>query len=524
MERVMRRIAMRKVVVWFAVAALAGVSLLLILLYGAGPALRAAARRRTEAYLKTNFNSTVELGDFQASVFPRLHVTVDGVVLHYKGRTDIPPLIQINRITLDAGIIGILRSHPIIRSIRLDGLQIHIPPHQQGEQPILHGTDEDLASKYPVTIGEMHADSALLVILSHDPAKAPREFVLHSLELHSVDFGRPANFHAILTNPVPKGEIDTSGTFGPWNADDPSVSPLDGHYTFENADLGTIKGLSGILSSTGTFKGPLDYLTVEGETNTPDFSLRTSRHPLLLHTDFSAIVDGTNGNTILNSVVARFLHSTLDVKGEVADKTPLRGRTISLDAVTSHARVEDLLHLAVDSQEPLMTGDAKLRTHIEIGEGDEDLIERMMLSGMFEMADTRFTSAQTTQRIETLSMKGQGKPAEQPDGDPVSELKGRFKIQKGVVTFTQLSFGVTGALISLKGTYSLDSQELDFLGRVRLQAKLSQTTTGMKSFFLKAVDPFFRGKDGGTELPIRITGTKDKPAFGLDLHDKLNRE
>ncbi len=68
------------------------------------------------------------------------------------------------------------------------------------------------------------------------------------------------------------------------------------------------------------------------------------------------------------------------------------------------------------------------------------------------------------------------------------------------------------------------SGQLDFRGKLRLDAKLSQTTTGMKSFFLKAVDPFFKGKDGGTVLPIKITGTKDQPKYGLDLHDKANKE
>ncbi len=524
MERAVRRTIVNKVLVWFAVGALVGVSLLLILVYGVGPGLRAEARRRTESYFRTHFKSSVQFGDFQVSVFPRVHVTVNDVVLRHEARTDVPPLIQVKRVTFDAGFFSVLRRKPIVSSVHLDGLRIEVPPHEPGQKPVLRGTDEDLAEKYPVTIQNVWADDAVLEILPRDPNKTPRQFLLHHLELHEVVLDRPAKFRAILTNPVPKGEIDSSGMFGPWDAEDPRETAVDGTYTFENADLGTIKGLSGILSSTGTFKGPLDYLTVEGATNTPDFSLRTSHHPLLLHTDFSAIVDGTNGNTILNNVAARFLQSTLDVKGEVVDKTPMKGRTILLDAVTSHARVEDLLKLAVDSKEPLMTGDAKLRTHIEIGEGDQDLIERMTLSGMFEMGDTRFTSPATTQRIETLSMKAQGKPEEQPDGDPVSELKGRFDVRKGVVTFTQLSFGVTGASIALKGSYNLDSQELDFYGKLRLQAKLSQTTTGMKSFFLKAVDPFFRGKDGGTELPIKITGTKDKPAFGLDLHDKSNRE
>jgi AsmA-like C-terminal region len=492
--------------------------------YALGPGLRAAVHHRTEIYFRQHFKSSVEISGFHVSVFPRVRVALDGLVLRHEGRTDIPPLLQVNRVTFDAGFFSILRRRPHIRSVQLDGLQIHIPPRENGQHWSLPQTSEDLVQKYPVTIADVHADNAVLVILPRDPGKTPRQFLLHHLELNDVRLDRPADFRAILTNPVPKGEIDASGKFGPWNADDPSITPVNASYKFDDADLGTLRGIKGILSSTGTFRGALNYLNVEGETDVPNFSLRTTHHPVALHTDFTAIVDGTNGNVILTSVVARFLNTMLDVKGEVVDKTPKKGRTILLDAVTSHARVEDLLRLAVDSDKPMMTGAAKLRTQIEIPEGNEDLIEKLRLTGQFDMDDTRFTSPQTEQRLETLSLKGQGKPAEQPSGDVASEFQGKFVVAKGVVTLSDLSFSVTGASVALRGTYGLDDTEMDFRGRLLLDAKLSQTTTGAKSFFLKAVDPFFRGKKAGTDLPIKITGTKDHPAFALDFHDKLNKD
>jgi hypothetical protein len=89
-------------------------------------------------------------------------------------------------------------------------------------------------------------------------------------------------------------------------------------------------------------------------------------------------------------------------------------------------------------------------------------------------------------------------------------------MKDAVVDFSNLDFGVSGARINLNGTYNLDSESLDFHGKLKLQAKLSQTTTGMKSFFLKAIDPFFKGKDAGTVVAIKITGTKNNPSFGLD--------
>jgi hypothetical protein len=54
-------------------------------------------------------------------------------------------------------------------------------------------------------------------------------------------------------------------------------------------------------------------------------------------------------------------------------------------------------------------------------------------------------------------------------------------------------------------------------GTLKLDAKLSQTTTGIKSFLLKAIDPLFKKKDAGAVIPIKVTGTRSQPSFGLDV-------
>jgi hypothetical protein len=63
----------------------------------------------------------------------------------------------------------------------------------------------------------------------------------------------------------------------------------------------------------------------------------------------------------------------------------------------------------------------------------------------------------------------------------------------------------------------MENGNLDFHGHLLLQAKLSQTMTGAKSVLLKAADPFFKGKNGGSSVPIKITGTREQPQYGLDL-------
>ncbi len=87
------------------------------------------------------------------------------------------------------------------------------------------------------------------------------------------------SFEAAVTNPIPRGLVKSTGTFGPWNREDPGGTPLTGRYTFDNADLSTIKGIGGILTSTGTFGGQLDRIGVSGETRTPDFRVNVAGNP-----------------------------------------------------------------------------------------------------------------------------------------------------------------------------------------------------------------------------------------------------
>lgn len=507
------------------VLALCGVLVWAVVIHRFAPTVRRIAQQRTELYFRTHFHSSVQISGFHVgSVFPQVQVSIDGVVLRQYGQTSAPPVLQMQHVRFNARTLSLFSHRPVIGAVWLDGLQVRVAPRPPGSAPLIRATDQNLASRYPVVVRNIYAKNAELIILPRDRTKKPHEFDLHQLVLGPVGFGHAATFRTNLTNPVPTGEIQSDGTFGPWDAENPGATPVSGHYTFQNADMGTLHGLQGTLSSTGTFDGPLNYLDVQGETETPDFSLRRTHHPVDLHTTFSAIVDGTNGNTILKDVIATFGHSTLDVKGEVVDRTPGKGRTIVMDATTRGATVQDLLRLAIDADRPMMTGAALLHAKIHIGEGKADLINRMKLSGQFQIGGARFTTPETAEKIESLSLKAQGHPTDPPLGDPVSDFSGDLQMGKGMVALSRLTFDVAGAAVALDGTYNLDSGDLDLRGKLRMKAKLSQTTTGPKSFFLKAIDPFFEKKGAGTVLPIKITGTRNSPTFGLDFHDSANHE
>src|SRR5439155_6325680 len=238
-----------------------------------------------------------------------------------------------------------------------------------------------------ILVDELTADDCQLILLPKAANKGPNVFDIHHLDMHSVGLHHAASFHAQLTNAVPPGEIDTKGRFGPWNPDDPGQTPLGADYTFSNANLGVFKGIGGILSSTGKFGGVLEELEVEGKTSTPDFQVDIAGHRVDLETIFSATVDGTNGNTILHPVKARFLHTDLTANGGVVKTPGMKGRTVVLDVKIKDGRLEDLMRLAVKADQPPLTGKMDLQTKFELPPGKRDISEKLKLRGKFSVLD-----------------------------------------------------------------------------------------------------------------------------------------
>jgi hypothetical protein len=205
--------------------------------------------------------------------------------------------------------------------------------------------------------------------------------------------------------------------------------------------------------------------------------------------------------------------------GEVVRQAGEPGRSVILDVKAQSARLEDLLRLAVKSSTPPLTGRVSMDTKFDLPPGENDLADRLNLAGIFKTPDLEFTSSEVDAKLAAMSRKAMGKPKDAGAGSDVSSLRGRFRLDNGVMTFEKLDFGLEGADIDVNGSYGLKSEALDFHGDVRLEAKLSQTVTGIKSLLLKPLDRFFR-KDGMTQLPIKITGYRRSPSIGLDLHHK----
>lgn len=485
-------------------------------LYFLSSHLTPIVRAKALDMLRSRFDSEAEIGELDLSLWHGIVVNGKQMVVRHHGRTDVPPLLEIGEFSGEMGWLALIEKPWHIRRVELKGLQIHIPPKEKRQ---FTRNPNRKQRDIPVIVDELIANDSELDLLPGDPLKSIHEFDIHRLVMHSVGLGHSAPFEADLTNAVPPGEIKTSGNFGPWQGNDPGQTPLSAGYTFKDADLGVFKGISGILSSDGNFGGVLEKIDVKGQTTVPDFMLSIAGHPMLLKTDFEATVDGTNGDTLLHPVIAQFLNTTLICNGGVVKAHEGKGREIVLDVTTDHARLEDLMRLAVKSKGAMMTGAVRLTTKFDLPPGKDEIADRLKLDGQFGIGGAQFANATVREKIEGLSRRGQGKPEDDDAGSAVSELKGNFLLKNAQITFRKLSFGVTGAKVELAGTYGLRDEKLDFHGTLRLEAKLSQTVTGVKSFLLKPFDPFFR-KNGATVLPIKVTGTRDQPSFGLELRRK----
>jgi len=481
--------------------------------------------------LSARFKTKVELADLDVSIADGLNVSGKG--LHIYGPTDPNPtesgvqaLISIQEFRFRTGLVGLFHSPMRVATVYVKGMELNIPPREdQRRLSEMRDSSGQKINKMKMSIfvDKFVCEDTRLVVNTYKPGKEPLVFQISQLDMKEIGPGQPLRFDATLVNPKPVGNIKSAGSFGPFREDSPRETAVAGAYSFTQADLGTLPGIGGMLSSTGKYTGSLGKIEVSGVTDTPDFQLDTSGHPVALHTDFQAIVDGTDGDTYLQPVRARFLHSSFTARGKVIRTRNPKGHDIELSVVMDHARVEDLLQLGVKTDPPILSGPVTMQAKLSIPPGAENVANRLKLDGTFKIAGGLFSNEKIQEKIDALSLRSRGEPKEAEEHAEVgvpSEIGGVFRLDEGLFTFSLLHFAVPGTHADVAGQYSLNGDIFDFHGTAKLDAKLSQMMTGWKSVLLKPVDPFFSKHGAGTELPFKVTGTRSEPKFGLDLGQK----
>jgi hypothetical protein len=197
--------------------------------------------------------------------------------------------------------------------------------------------DFSLRTELYVTIDELIADNSILEIERH--SHEPLKFAFHEFRLRNVSGDQEMAFQAKFTNPVPPGEIRTSGHFEPWRS-----------------DLGQITC----------------------QENMP-FRMRTC------------------------GVTANLGKTTIIVEGSIAEQAGAHGKLASLDFQCNEGRIRDLLLLFIKAERAPMHGVIGFRAKVSIPPGKRPFLKKVKLQGQFGVDAGKFTKAKTQATVERLS-------------------------------------------------------------------------------------------------------------------------
>jgi hypothetical protein len=490
-----------------------------VLLYGAN-SLEPRLHAWLTSTLGRSLESHVELGSVRLTWVPlRLHAR--NLTVRHHARTDVPPLLVVSSFIMDLQLTDLWSS--TVDRVWVDGLEVSIPPKDpttgarplpsRGSQPATDGSRHSTG----LVVRHLTATNARLAVIPREAGKNAKVWDIYQLDLRNLRSDQPAAFTAALINPIPYGKIEASGTFGPWDADEPGRSALTGDYTFA-ADLGTIPGLSGQLGAEGNMTGTIEQIATKGHTTTPDFRLtELDGVSVPLTTDYDAVVDGTKGDVDLNSVDIALGRSRFRARGLIEGTKGIKGKRVVVNVTSNSADLGELLRLVSKAGKPPAEGTLLLDAALDLPQGPQPVLDRVSIEGTVRAERVTFTNDAVQDKIDELSRRAQGRPGDGTIDEMASRMTAKFALRKGVFVHEGLSFRVKGADIRLAGTHSLRSKAIAMSGVALLNASVSQTQTGYKSWLLKPFDPLFRKNGAGTRLAIKVAGTQDQPKVGLEL-------
>jgi hypothetical protein len=490
---------------------------------------------KVKAAIEEDWPGEVEIGGFRPLIFPHPGCIAQNVKLSLRSGSQTVAIISVDLGRLESRYSDFLWRPHFVAQLVLNGFRVHLP--DKGKWRTLHGSGRSSENLTANRYGEIIADNSSLTI-ERAPDKQPLLFSVYHLKLMDIRRESGFTFETWFHNAIPPGEIAASGRFGPWNSADFQKSPVSGGYQFRDARLGVFEGISGMLASTGHFSGTIGRIAVDGRTDTPDFRVTSSRHSVSLHTDFSAVVNGKNGDVVLRQVNAKFLETGVLAKGSIAGEKGEHGKTAVLDIEIPRGAINDVLRLFVKAPEPPMRGPGSFRAHVTIPSGPEHFLNRVILDGDFLVREAKFTNLERQKDINDLSWRASGKKekdkkkfkakdanyhtrSDQGEAEPVAmEFHSHLRLVNGVANFSGLEMTVPGAEAHLAGNYHIHSEKVDIHGDLKTEAPLSKEASGIKAVLLKPLDPFFKHKKAGAVVPVGITGSYDHPHFGMELPSK----
>ena len=441
-------------------------------------------RERLTVSLERATGSKLRAARFRMTFFPSPGCVLDDAVFERDGA--LAPLARMRQLSVRGSWAAVLMLQHHLAEMQPEDLRVsipeNVPPTMRLHPPAKHETG----------VGEFVADGAVLDVRG-------LTFRFRRLRLHDLSRNSAIRMEVEVALPHPPGTAQVSAVFGPWKG---AASPLSGSFTLKGADLSKYEALEGILTGSGKFQGTLAALGVKGQADVAGLRVRRKGPLTAVRAEYTAIVNGTTGETQLQRTDVDFLRTRLAVSG-------LIGKTTTLDFDGRQSRVEDLIRVFASSDEPGMQGPISFRARVVLPAGDEPFLRRVLLDGSFGIDDAQFKQ-RTQEKMEKLSSRARGQDDDVRPADIDSDVQGHVRMRDGVARLDQVRFSVPGAVANGGGTFNLITKRVDLRGTVATHATLSEAAGGgIKSFLLKPLNVFFRDKkkNAGAVLPVSITGT-----------------
>jgi AsmA-like C-terminal region len=418
-------------------------------------------------------------------------------------------LVSIDKLVIKGTYLGLLRHH--VHHINAIHAHIFIPPF---------GTDLTFHTQHSNTVVEqLVANGALVEFAPEKPGDTPFVFDVHEGLLSNIRWETPIQYRLKFSNPDPPGEISVTGKFGPWKHGHAEETPMSGEYSFDHANLGVYGGIGGYVSSKGKFGGLLKHIDVTGQAEVPDFEVTSGGHRVKLATQFDGYVNGMHGDTYLQHIEAHLGRTTVSASGSVSGTQGRKGKFTHMRLDVDRGRLEDILGLFVSGPHSPMSGEASLTSTAQLSSGHAPFLQKLKMDGQFNIGKGSFPNDKTQTNVDKLSAGARGQNKDDA-ADVLTDLKGTVELIEGIAHFSNLQFGIPGAHAVLHGTYGLETHRVNLHGEMRVETRISKTTTGIKSLLLKVMDPIFKKKKKGEIVPVHILGTYEKPNFGLDVNNQ----
>jgi hypothetical protein len=483
---------------------------------------------RVVAALTGQLHRPVQLDALEISVIRGLRVQGSGLRIQNAAPLSEPLLnLQSFSFHLTFGDLLTVRSdHPRIKvgGLELQGLAIHVPSGGVALPASAPSTTPGTSVAWE--INRIQCDDAHITLDAAKPAEQPVAppvvFDIRGLNLKDVSTTKSFPYKADIVYPNPAITVQLSGHFGPV-ASIATATPLDGDYSFKNADLSALSGVKGVVSSSGHIAGTLGAITVDGNAQTPAASLPVSAHAFPLDAKFHLLLDTASSTTTFAPLEIALPHGSLTAQGTM--KLLPGGADIAMNVNVPRGRIEELLEIGTRTVPPLMSGNLTLQAKLHLPPGPQAFQRKLQATGTLSIGGVQFSDPKLQQRIDELSKLAQGKinPLDNSPNSraPVdSTAVAEFSLADGELTVPSLRYQVPGATAQMAGTYELEHDTFAFKGHFQPEAlgHLTQTPTpapqpakaglgGLGGKLLGKLTPVLKTIAGGVQVPVSITGT-----------------